>query len=114
MRSIVSLMFFFAFTTVFGTSLDNPHGIAMSADNLMAAYKRNELDADSKYQGKRMSIGGVVQRVGKNDEGDPYVILEPNVLCRFSEAFYRRITQLQTGSTTGIVAVSSASSATRS
>jgi hypothetical protein len=101
-RSVVSLISLLAVAVTSATSLDTAHATAMSAENLFTAYHRNELDADSKYLGKRISVGGVVERVGKNEDGDPYVILEPGVLCKFSEAFNKRIAQLQPKSMTGI------------
>jgi hypothetical protein len=107
---ISSAVLFFLFVTqaALAGSLDQgPGNLAMRADALAKAYQDNEFQADAKYSGKRMSLGGSVVRVGKdNDLGIPYVILRGsgslNVKCVFAASEMGRLFQLRPGSLVGI------------
>lgn len=50
----------------------------VDAGDLVAAYDANEIAGDQKYKGKEFVIIGVVQSVGKDIIGTPYVTLSGN------------------------------------
>jgi hypothetical protein len=101
---------------VFGTSLDNAYNLSISAENLIAAYQENEVAAAAKYTGARVTVGGVVVRVGIDQEGDPYVILAPaptyagisevtsgrRLRCRFPESLSGQVARLRSKSLVAI------------
>jgi hypothetical protein len=103
-------------SVVFGTSLDGAYNISISAENLIEAYKENEVAAAAKYTGVRVTVGGVVQRVGIDQEGDPYVLLAPSpsqagisevtsggrLRCRFPESLSPQVARLRAKSLVAI------------
>jgi hypothetical protein len=83
--------------------LDRAYNLSMRAHDLLAAFQENEVAADAKYGNQRVSLGGIVQRVGKDQDGDPYVMLGSSehggaIRCKFSEAFTAQVARLQKGS----------------
>jgi hypothetical protein len=72
------------------------------AANLHAEYERNQVDSDAKYQNLHASVVGTVEKIGKDSDGDPYVQLYGNVVCRFTEAFNAKIARLQPGTAVAI------------
>ena len=105
---LLSLFYLSSVGPVAGSSLDQgATSIAMRADALAKAFQENEFHADAKYTGKRMSLGGTVVRVGKDNElGIPYVILKGsgslNVKCVFPTSETARLFQVRPGSLVGI------------
>jgi hypothetical protein len=62
--------------------------ISVSADELLAAYKDNEVAADKKYKGKMLLVEGVVDSIGKDIFDNVYVTLGgsfENVHCTFDK-----------------------------
>ncbi len=56
---------------------DGPATINVRADALAKAYSLNELAADSQYKGRRVTIGGVVEKVGRDHaSGMPFLIIK--------------------------------------
>ncbi len=86
----------------FSSSMDEAHDVTMTAQGFWDTYHRNELQADLKYQGTRVSLGGIVREVGKDQDGDPYVIIYPGIHCKFSEEYYMHVSRLQPRTAIGI------------
>src|SRR5262249_51198809 len=57
------------------TEASNSEVVDVTADDLHAAYKRNEVAADEKYRGKVLDVTGAVQRIRKDIRDVPYVEL---------------------------------------
>lgn len=49
--------------------------VDVSASQLFADYKANEVAADSKYRGKVLRVSGKISTIGKDVMDDPYVEL---------------------------------------
>lgn len=49
--------------------------IELSATDLFAAYKANEVAADAKYKGQPLKVSGIVVSINKNVMGDPFIEL---------------------------------------
>jgi hypothetical protein len=49
--------------------------ILVNIDQLVADYQENQLNADSKYEGKRLEVYGMVVRVTKGADGKPMLLL---------------------------------------
>jgi hypothetical protein len=101
MKTALALLVLTSVAVVAG-SLDRAYNPSMRAVDLHDAYRSNEVSADAKYQNQRLSVGGIIEKVAKNSEGDPYILLEGRVRCRFSEAFNGKIARLQPGTAIGI------------
>jgi len=76
--------------------------IKISAYQLFAEYKENEVLADTKYKGKALAVGGIVTEIGKDFTDDPYVTLDSgqmfmNVRANFSKSEIGRLSQLHKG-----------------
>lgn len=84
-----------------------PTNLSMRADALAKAFHENEFQADAKYTGKRLTLGGEVLRVGRDRElGIPYVVLRGvgglSVKCVFPTSETGRLLQLRPKSLVGI------------
>src|ERR1051325_125999 len=64
-------------------TVDRSH-IAITAQALYTDYERNEIAADQKYKDREINVGGVVQKIGKEKDGTPYVILRCSETSTFS------------------------------
>lgn len=69
---------------------------------MVRAYDNNEVAAGQKYEGKRVSVAGVIESVGRDILDDPYVSLEAdgyfwNVQCMFPESAASRLATLSKG-----------------
>jgi hypothetical protein len=56
-------------------SLVRPDGQAFNPSDLLGAYESNEISADQLYKGKRVFVEAVVEKVGRDMSGQPYIIL---------------------------------------
>lgn len=87
--------------------MDRAYGVSVRSVDLAKAYRDNAVAAQAKYAGVRLSVGGIITKIGIDGDGDPYVLLEGAVHCRFAETFSAKIARLQPGTAiaiTGIVA----------
>jgi hypothetical protein len=69
-----------------GASLSGEQAMAIKADDLLAAYIRDEAAADAAYKGKLLDVAGVVKGIGVDATGYPFISLESksavgNVRC---------------------------------
>ena len=58
--------------------------VSVSAKDLMAAYKANEVAADQKYKGRRCRVAGVVDSINKDFTGSAYVVLGTGASYEFN------------------------------
>ncbi|GMG89639.1 hypothetical protein Cmtc_08590 [Cupriavidus sp. TKC] len=49
--------------------------MSVLAGQMALDYSRNALDADVKYNGKTLRVAGVVMRIGKYNDGQPFIML---------------------------------------
>ena len=82
----------------------DPANIAISASQLVAAYKENEVAADRRFKDKIIVATGKIERIGKDIIDSPYVLLsgEPadsfrSVQASFGLGDERALELLQTG-----------------
>jgi hypothetical protein len=75
-----------------GTTQERPSEEAMvvTATQLYAAYKTNEVAADNTYKGKLLEISGTIDTIGKDILDSPYVALKTgevfgSVQCMLSD-----------------------------
>lgn len=47
----------------------------LSADQLYRDYNANEVSADAKYKGRVVVVSGVIQNIGKDILGSPYIVI---------------------------------------
>ena len=78
--------------------------IEITARELYEAYKNNEIAADQKYKGNFLKVTGVVDSIGRDILGDPYVVLTGGgeyevwgVQCIFSNAYESWLATLSVG-----------------
>ena len=91
---------------------DTAH-LSITAQGLFDEYTRNEIAADEKYKDRQLNVGGVIQKVGR-DNGIPYITflcsettslgtgtmtIHSAVRCLFDPKDEHRLAQLQTGRT---------------
>ena len=73
----------------------------VTASELYRAYEANEVSADQQYKGKRLLITGVVENIGKDVMGNPYVALKIDFLkgvnCYFDDENNKVLSQLNKG-----------------
>ncbi len=74
--------------------------IRVTAYELLGHYKGNEVAADATYKGKLVEVNGVIESIGKDFLGSPYVALEVRhetfcVQCCFDEAGESALVRLQ-------------------
>jgi hypothetical protein len=98
-------------------TLDGGH-LSITAQALYEEYERNELAADQKYSGRQINVGGIVQKIGKEKDGTPYVIFRcsqahtssggqtipivmsgDGIQCFFDPRYIPRLINLQPGRT---------------
>lgn len=91
------------------TAVSNEPPIRISAEELIKAYKENEVGADAKYRGKRLHVSGEISNIadtlgsitvslkGENESG----LL--TVLCSFDDAYRASIATLKKGEPLGVV-----------
>ncbi len=79
--------------------------IDVSVSQLLSEYKNNEVAADLKYKNKALRVSGIVERVGTDILGTPYVIVVQNagdwsgVQCMYpkTSAYQQLLATLNTG-----------------
>jgi predicted NBD/HSP70 family sugar kinase len=66
--------------------------VKVSAEDLIAAYDKNEVKADNKYKGKWVEVSGIVANVAKDLTDDAYIVVGTGkefevieVQCTFSD-----------------------------
>ena len=73
----------------------------VTASELYRAYEANEVSADQQYKGKRLLITGVVENIGKDVMGNPYVALKIDFLkgvnCYFDDKNNKVLSHLSKG-----------------
>jgi hypothetical protein len=75
-------------TTVHADLSNIPRYAPVTARDLYAAYEANEVSADAQYKGKRFTIDGVIDTIGKDVLQTPYVALKtPNSIGRVQLMF---------------------------
>lgn len=76
----------------------------ISADTLYNAYKANELAADQAFKGQWLIVDGVVESVGKDVLGTPYVALGSalTVQCMFRPGDEEALVPLRAGQAVSI------------
>jgi hypothetical protein len=80
-----------------------PAPIKLTATVLYNAYTNNEVAADAKYKGNLVEVTGVINSIGKDILGNPYVSLnvgeysELGVQCIFPKADESTLTSLSSG-----------------
>lgn len=74
---------------------------SVSATELFAAYEANEVAADRKYKGRRISVHGTIESIAKDIVGTPYLALSAgefgSVQCMFSAANESALASLSKG-----------------
>ena len=76
--------------------------ISISADDLMQAYKDNQIAADQAYKGKILIVKGTINKMGGDNQ--PFVLLDTNepfkaVQCVFPRGSESSLASLRTGQT---------------
>jgi putative nucleic acid binding protein len=112
MKTGVPLLLIIFTLTASAGSLEQAHDLAIDAKTILDAYDENEVTADAKYLNKRVSIGGVVDRVAKDNDGDPFVLLgaaptrfvsgrssvsSQHIRCKFLRSSFEKVASLRTG-----------------
>jgi hypothetical protein len=64
---------------------------------LSLAYEDNPIAADEQFRGKRVSVIGRIDRIGREILGSPYIVLENDIQCGFSKADESLIARLKKG-----------------
>jgi len=87
----------------FGTILDGAYDSTIRVEQLAAAYRENSIAAEAKYAGARIILTGKVHSVGRDHDGDPFIMLGPfnsgggTARCKFHEIFNAKIASLKPG-----------------
>jgi len=81
---------------------ETPVDIKVTASQLYAAYRANEIDADNKYKGKILEVSGTVSTIGKDILDSPYVALKTDdiigvVQCMLENSEKSKAAGLQKG-----------------
>ena len=108
MRILAALVIFSIPLLSQATSLDGVSDVSVSAEVLIHDFANNEVLAVQKWGGKNVSVGGTVERVGIDPDGDPYLILRGmrnvrghitrgEIYCKFSERSNNQVAKLQHG-----------------
>ncbi|MEX0966677.1 MAG: hypothetical protein WD077_05530 [Bacteroidia bacterium] len=81
----------------------------LSATQLFKAYDDNEVAADDKYLDRKLMVHGVIEDIGKDIMGDPYVSLGVDYLqsvnCYFSDDNMNVISKLRKGQNLTVIGV---------
>jgi len=79
--------------------------ISVSAEQLLAEYKANEIAADEKYKGKAIEVTGTIENIGKDILDNMYVALKSgeqydfrSVQCFLGENLRKEAASLSKGS----------------
>ena len=64
---------------------------------LSVAYEDNPIAADAQFRGKRVSVVGRIDHIGREILGSPYIVLENDVQCGFSKADEASVATLKKG-----------------
>ena len=69
---------------------------------LFAAYKANEVAADTKFKGRVIAVNGIVETIGKDILGNPYITLKTgemfgSVQCMFAPPYSADLGRLTKG-----------------
>lgn len=75
--------------------------VEVSAKQLYADYDANEVSADDKYKGKVLRVTGVIETIGKDILGAPFVEFTthygPGVQCMFDDSDKPKLATLKKG-----------------
>ncbi len=84
--------------------VDPSEVVTVSAKQMMDGYESNELRANQLYEGRVVSVSGVVDSVGEDLMGDPYVLLTDGseftftgVQCFFGDSHRDELARLSKG-----------------
>jgi hypothetical protein len=86
--------------------------VVVKIDTLLDDYKDNEIAADAKYKGKRVTVVGVVKEIKKDFLDSPYVLVGrnhgslfevPQAQCAFDDAATATLAKLKKGTVVGLV-----------
>jgi hypothetical protein len=92
---------------------DSAH-LSITAQGLADAYNKNEFAADERFKDRQINIGGIVEKIGRDNQGNPYLTfhcVETNtgrigvvttstpIKCVFDPKDEHALAQLQTGRT---------------
>ena len=72
----------------------------LSADQLYAEYNANEVAADDKYKGKKVTVSGTVQQIANDIFGHPYVSIGSDLVgvqCSFPDSRKSSVMRLTKG-----------------
>jgi hypothetical protein len=61
---------------------------AVPAEELMASYEANEVRADRAYKNQRLAVKGLVDKIGKDLLGTPYVTLKSGELIQSVQVMF--------------------------
>lgn len=82
---------------------------AVDLAELVSEYKANEIRADQRFKGKLIRVDGVVESIGKDVTGAPYLVvakarrtLPPNIYCGLTPAAAQRAASLSEGDTVAV------------
>ncbi len=85
------------------TIAPNAQPIKVLANQLVGDYGENQIAADNKYKGQLLQISGLVDSVGKDVQGNPFVVIKTNlqsfsaVDCFFSQSQEGQLASLMSG-----------------
>ena len=87
-----------------------PEPLDVSAAELEAAYKANEVRADSQYRDKPLRVTGTVDRISRDIRDDPHVILKSpdflgGVTCSFGRGGDDQVMNLDRGQRIVVVGI---------
>lgn len=92
---------------------DTAH-LSITAQGLADAYNKNEIAADEKFKDRQINIGGIVEKIGRDNQGNPYLTFHCTetttigigvgttstpIKCVFDPKDEHALGQLQTGRT---------------
>jgi len=92
---------------------DSAH-LSITAQGLADAYNKNEIAADEKFKDRQLNVGGILEKVGRDNQGVPYltfhttetttmgsstVTMNTSIKCLFDPKDEHALGQLQTGRT---------------
>ena len=70
----------------------------ITASSLVAAYKANEVQADSKYKGETLEVSGVVKSISKDILDSAYITLSGGDPVRSVQCYFQASEQSKLGS----------------
>lgn len=82
--------------------LNQEPSLRISANELYGEYDRNEVAADSKYEGRVIAVTGAIQDIGKDVLDDVYIVIGgagflDGVQCTFIESQASKVGSLSKG-----------------